>query len=96
MNDLTFYAAASTEFEDAVAWYRARSVAAAQRFDAAVNSTIESIQRHPERFARWDDLHQFALVRKFPYYIAFRYSPGHVKIVAIQHAARDPNAWTDR
>jgi toxin ParE1/3/4 len=96
MNDLTFYAEARAEFESAVAWYRARSVTAAKRFDAAVSSTIDSNQRDPERFAHWDDFHQFALVRNFPYYIAFRYSPGHVKIVAIQHTSRDPNAWTDR
>jgi plasmid stabilization system protein ParE len=88
--------AAQVEYEHATDWYLERSVAAATRFVANVESAIESIRAHPEQYPRWDDQHRFCLVEEFPYYIAYRHDSEKVVIVAIRHAARDQEAWKGR
>jgi toxin ParE1/3/4 len=57
---------------------------------------METICSNPELYSKWDDQHRFALVRKFPYYIAYRAFPDRIEVVAIHHTSRDPAGWQDR
>jgi plasmid stabilization system protein ParE len=45
---------------------------------------------------RWDERYRFFLLRKFPYYVAYRIEPDHIVVVAVFHTSRDSTAWTDR
>ncbi len=96
MTKLIVYAAARADFEAAIAWYRERSPTAAARFEAAVSLEMETIRSNPELYSKWDDQHRFALVRRFPYYIAYRAFPDRIEVVAIHHTSRDPAGWQDR
>ena len=43
---------AINEYEEATAWYKERSVQAAENFEAAVNSKIDFLRVHPLRYKR--------------------------------------------
>ncbi len=88
--------AAQLEYENAVEWYLAKSVVAANRFADEVEAAIEAIRKHPDRYPQWDDTYRFYLLNKFPYFVAYRQTPESVVIVAIRHAAQDQDAWKGR
>ncbi len=96
MNSLDVLTVARAEYREATAWYLEQSVVAAERFVTEVESAFDSIQRNPTRHPRWDDRYRFYLLRKFPYYVAFRIEPGKIVVVAVFHTSRDSAAWTDR
>lgn len=96
MIELVVYAAARAEFEAAVKWYAARSRTAAERFEASIDAAVSEIRQYPKRHPKWDEQHRFALVQRFPYYIAYRETSQRIEIVAIQHAARDSSIWINR
>jgi plasmid stabilization system protein ParE len=96
MNNLEILPVAQIEYDNAFDWYLEKSVRAASRFVAAVESDIEQIHRHPERFARWDETYRYCQLERFPYFVAYRQYADRVVIVAIRHAARDQDAWKGR
>jgi len=96
MNDLEFLTVARIEYQSAADWYTERSIATAERFAAQVEAAIDSIVRNPEQHPRWDDRYRFCLIRRFPYFAAFRHELNTVVIVAIRHTSQDSTAWTDR
>src|SRR5437660_4701244 len=49
MPNVTFHAAAETEYQEAYAWYHSRSQLAADRFEEAVARTLDEIAAAPER-----------------------------------------------
>lgn len=86
---------AEADLEEAVAWYEARSLQAARRFEAAVSAALERIGMMPEMYALVDERHRLCPVRKSPYLIVYRYEPnaGEVVVIAVAHAKQDPPAW---
>jgi plasmid stabilization system protein ParE len=89
MIDSRIHPAAQREYDSAVEWYRKRSANAADRLVAEVEEAIDTIRRHPESYPYLDETYRFYLLKKFPYYIAYRHSPELVAVVAIRHAAQD-------
>jgi plasmid stabilization system protein ParE len=87
---------ARDDFRSALRWYRDRSARAARRFALEVKIAISAIREHPERYAKWDDRYRFRMLKRFPYYVAYRHTSDSVVIVAIRHAARDQDAWRTR
>jgi hypothetical protein len=65
-------------------------------FALEVKAAITTIRNDPERFPRWNDRYRFAILDKYPYYIAYRVKADVVVIVAIRHASRDQDAWKGR
>ena len=63
MIDLVVCSAAEEEYADALSWYAERSVQAAERFDAEIDSALKSISSGPERFPRCDERHYYYLMR---------------------------------
>ena len=96
MVDFVIHPAAQLEYKNAAEWYAERSAIAAQRFVSEVEAGIETIRKRPESYALIDDRHRLYIVRGFPYYVAYRYRPGLVQVVAIRHAAQDQDAWKGR
>ena len=92
MNDLVIHPAAQAEYENAADWYAERSTVAAQRFISEVQVAIEAIRKHPDRYARLDDTHRFYLLKRFPYYVAYRQKQPFVEIIAVRHGAQDQDS----
>jgi plasmid stabilization system protein ParE len=96
MIDSEFHPAANLEYERAIDWYLAKSFRAASRFVTEVETAIESICQNPDRYPRWDEQYRFYLLKRFPYFVAYRHTSTLVVIIAIRHAAQDQDAWKSR
>jgi plasmid stabilization system protein ParE len=92
----SFHPEASTEYADAIAWYQARSVRAAARFEMAVERMLELIAANPESFPAFDDEHRFAVLRRYPYSLVYRVDPGQVFVIAVAHTSRPAGYWAGR
>ncbi len=87
MIDSEILPAAEVEYNQAIDWYLEKSVSAANRFAAEVETAIETIRARPEQFSRWDDRYRFYLLNKFPYFVAYRNTSTLVVIVAIRRTS---------
>ena len=96
MTDFELLPAARLEYANAFQWYAHQNPAAAERFATEVEAAIEAIRRNPDRYPRWDDDYRFYMLRKFPYFIAYRIVADLTVIVAIRHASQDQDAWKGR
>ena len=88
MNELLLLPRAEQDLEEAIDWYTARSTEAAERFADAVDGALIAIRTSPARFPKWDDRHRFYLLRRFPYYVAYRIQAEQILIVAVRHTSR--------
>lgn len=96
MSDFAVHPAALAEYETAAEWYSERSVAVAQRFASEVEPAIDAIHKRPDSYARLDETHHFYILKRFPFFVAYRRKPGLIEIVAIRHGAQDQDAWKNR
>lgn len=88
--------AAQSEFDEAADWYESHGPGLGMRFVAAVRQTLADVGDHPERWAEvWPGVRE-APVAKWPYFIYYKVHPGHVMVLAVFHAARDPTVWQAR
>jgi plasmid stabilization system protein ParE len=94
--DVTFLPAAEADYQSALAWYRARSQQAADRFEAAVDAALQTIGDFPELYGLLDDQHRGCVLRRYPYTIVYRIVAGDVLIVAVAHARRSSSYWQGR
>ena len=88
--------AAERDFTEALCWYAERSQRAAEGFDAEFQRVLAQIASDPERFPRCDDIHRFYLMRRYPYQVIFREREDQLIVVAVAHAKRRPEYWSDR
>jgi plasmid stabilization system protein ParE len=65
--DILFHPEAQAEYDAALAWYQARSLRAAARFEAEVERVLGSIGGNPDLYSSCDDEHRFAVLRRYPY-----------------------------
>lgn len=93
---IRFLRLAESDITEAIDWYLERSRTAAERFADDVDAAVGKISANPERFPFWDDRHQFLLLRRFAYYVAYRIETDHVLIVAVRHTSLDAEDWTMR
>jgi plasmid stabilization system protein ParE len=94
--DVSFLPAAEADYQDALAWYQARSPRAADRFQAAVDDSLQSIAAHSEMYGLLDDQHRGCVLRRYPYTIVYRVVAGDVIVVAVAHARRSSAFWQGR
>ncbi|MBM83101.1 MAG: hypothetical protein CMJ78_21275 [Planctomycetaceae bacterium] len=92
----SFHPEATAELETSAEWYAKQSTTVARDFLIAVDSTLESIETDPERFALIDDRHRSCSVQKFPFQVIFRSQDDRLHIIAIAHAKRRPGYWIGR
>jgi hypothetical protein len=55
--DVLSHPAAEAEYQDALAWYQARSQRAVTRFEAETERVLNLISSSPEMFPQYDDVH---------------------------------------
>jgi plasmid stabilization system protein ParE len=94
--DIEFHPEAQAEYEEALAWYEARSPRAATGFEAEVEKLLKLIERSPEMFPRYDDEHRYAVLRRYPYSIVYQIESDRSYVVAVPHAKRRPGYWHGR
>src|SRR5262245_49514517 len=96
MANVSFLPGAQADYQDAYAWYFARSVRAAVNFQIAVDQAVHQISAAPEQWPLLDDIHRSFILRRYPYSIIYRVVNGNVVIVAVAHARRRPGYWQNR
>lgn len=70
MVELLFHPEAEAEYLDAIRWYWDRSPNAARNFETQVAAVLSKVLAEPGMFAKYDDVHHFAVVRRFPYSVS--------------------------
>jgi plasmid stabilization system protein ParE len=94
---VSFLPAAEADYQVTLAWYRAQSQRAADRFEAAVDAAVQNIGDSPELYGLLDDQHRGCVLRRFPYTLVYRVlASGDVVIVAVAHARRSSSYWQGR
>lgn len=96
MADYRLLPIALEELDHALNWYRARSPASARRFAEQVENALAAIETTPHRFAKWDVVHRYGWLKKFPYFIAYRVVVDIPLIVAIRHTSQGDVSLADR
>ncbi len=91
-----FHPEAQGEYQAAFAWYQAHSPQASVRFEAEVERVIQLIESNPEGFPKYDDLHRYALFRRFPYSIVYQHWADQIYVVGVVHGSRLPGYWKNR
>jgi len=94
--ELLFHPEADAEYSAGVRWYDDRSPHAAFRFETEVDHVLELICADPAMFPLYDEVHRFALVRRFPYSVVYRFLSGQLYVIAVAHSSRRPGYWQDR
>jgi plasmid stabilization system protein ParE len=88
------------EIRAAAQWYEDQA-ALGEAFLVAVSDALESIERHPRRFAKYERLRtprelRRCLLRNFPYAIIYEVGESRILILAVAHVRRRPNYWRER
>ena len=50
----------------------------------------------PEMFPRYDEKHQFTVLRRFPYSVVYEARAGSVYVVAVARSSRSRGYWQER
>ena len=96
MPEVSIHPEAEEDYEAALGWYLDRSVRAANRFEAAFQRALDSIQSDPELHPRYDELYRFCPLRRYPYLVIYRVDVDEVRVMAVAHARRRPGYWRRR
>jgi plasmid stabilization system protein ParE len=87
---------AEREYQEARAWYSARSQQAGIHFETAFEQAIESIEANPVLYGLWEEVYRFCKMRRFPYSLIYRIEGEEVQVVAVAHGRRLPGYWGRR
>ncbi|HVK10518.1 MAG TPA: type II toxin-antitoxin system RelE/ParE family toxin [Gemmataceae bacterium] len=84
---------ADQDTTDAADWYEWQRVGRGRKFAARVQDCIRAILRTPRAFAPLRGPYRKAVVRQFPYVVAYHYDDATdtVTVVAVFHTSRDPD-----
>ncbi len=96
MKPVRFHLAAEQELEEAIAWYRARSVVAGQAFELEFEAALRQIAENPERWASEDPGTRRFRLKRFPYTILYRIRQTHIFVTAVAHKRQRPRYWSGR
>jgi toxin ParE1/3/4 len=96
MAKVSLLPAAELDYQDALAWYHARSSQAAAGFEAAMEVALQRIGDNPELSPLCDDRHRFYVLRRYPYSVICRVESGDVLVVAVAHNRRASVYWQGR
>ena len=93
---IIFHRAVQPEIDDAARWYEDQRAGLGRDFLDAVDLVMSGITINPTRygFAK-ADIREGA-IQRFPYVVYYRVHPDRIRILAVQHTARDPASWASR
>ncbi|MCC5842600.1 MAG: type II toxin-antitoxin system RelE/ParE family toxin [Opitutales bacterium] len=93
---VVFRSVAQGELKQALLYYRDIDPALAVRFLREVESAMDRLLPFPESgHPRLEGRYRLAMVRGFPYAIAYSHTEAELVIEAIAHLRRKPNYWRD-
>ena len=84
------------EADAAVLWYLERSHSAALQFITALDDAISLIAKTPDRWPTYAGGTRRYIMRKFPYFVVYRFTQDAVHVYAVAHAKRRPGYWKQR
>ena len=96
MASLIVCSAAETDITESLCWYANRSTTVANDFDDEFHRALNQILSDPLRFPACDLRHRFYLMRRFPFRVIYRVDGDDVIVMAVAHAARSPDYWSNR
>ena len=84
------------EIDEAARWYEDQRAGLGREFLDSIDRVICDITANPARFGfAKADIREGA-VHRFPYAIYYRVLPNRIRLLAVQHTARDPASWASR
>ena len=87
---------AEDDILDAFRWYEARSPGLGDRFLDSLDTAFQLVAENPAAFPSViDDVHR-TLTKTFPYLVFFTSSEEAIHILAVIHAAQDPDYIASR
>lgn len=89
MASVRILSSAERDIADALNWYLEKSVVAADRLEHEIDEAVSKIRSEPQRFPLMDSVHHYVLLKRFPYYLAYRLVDSEVLIIAMRHTALD-------
>lgn len=93
---IRYLSVAELEFDEAVAWYLARSRSAARHFGREVVIAERLLREHP-RIGRCVETDARSLcVNDFPFTLIYAIEKHEIVVVAVAHQSRRPGYWIDR
>ncbi len=93
---LTFHPKAAEDYEEAFAWYSARSRTVAADFELEIGRALRLIADSPQLGPLFDTSRRRMIVRKFPYSLIYQVGARELIILAVAHARRRPYYWRRR
>jgi plasmid stabilization system protein ParE len=84
------------DLEDAARWYEGRRRGLGGELLDEVTRIIGLLGENPELYPRVHGEVRRALVRKFPFGVFYVIESKGIVVVAVMHASRHPNRWTER
>ena len=97
-NILQIHPLAYQDAREAVAWYSTISLDLAQRFSKALEAAFGRAKERPQlcAFIRRKRHTRFAKLKKFPYFLLFRWEGDLIHILGVFHSASNPRKWSKR
>jgi plasmid stabilization system protein ParE len=93
---VAFHPEALAEAQAAIAWYRERSVLAANAFITELGKAVDAVYDAPQRWPLYlGETRRFPL-RRFPFWVIYREKPQAIEVLAVAHARRRPGYWRAR
>ncbi len=87
---------AQAEIEEAFDHYRAESRETAERFLTEVALSLELIRLHPHLYPMSTRNTRRRVLRSFPYLLIYQEKRDIILVIAVTHAKRRPDHWTER
>lgn len=87
---------AALELAEAMAWYRARSPRAAERFWLNIHEARHSMALFPKAAPLLAERVRRYIVPGYPYDLIYSELTGEIVILAVAHHSRRPGYWKER
>jgi toxin ParE1/3/4 len=91
-----FHPEALTEAEAAVAWYRERSLRAAEGLMGELERAIAAIAEAPSRWPLFQAGCRRFPLRRFPFLVIYSEKAQSIEVLAVAHGRRRPGYWRPR
>ncbi len=85
------------DIQEAIDYYDEQQAGLGERFEAALNKHLLTLEKNPFFRIRYDNVHCLPL-KKFPYMVHFTVDEGQqvVTVRAVFHTSLDPKKWKGR
>lgn len=87
---------AEADLAEAREWYEAQRPGLGDELLENVEEVFDRLRRFPALYARMFQDVRVALIRRFPYAVAYRLVNDQITVVAVYHTRRDPRSWQGR